>query len=443
MTPARATGLFLLLIGSMSRLAVAGPDSTERANPRFRVKFYTQVMGFGRFAGFQTGNQSVNPDNRVARLNPSEAGLYVRPDLTIQAGKTEFWIKPRLHLDGKNALDRGGWTLANDHATLQLFFQELRARWQISDRIYVQGGRYLKQIGTSIFLNPSNPFIVNTGRLNPKIELVPMDLIELKFSARESWNFSLIANVGHAGVLQYKQPFFTFRPTYGFQVENYGNAHNLGLVLTTDKDRRFHAGFYGQSNLTEATVVWVDVALDRNINRFYPVGGHSTQLLNYEMVNGEQNDKTFFTGLAGISYTLNDGPTLTAEYYFNGKGYTRSEADRLNAMVSSAGTYNFDVTRLLSTMNLGRTLNAGMPYTRRHYVFTQLVQNDLFDRVNVGLRNLYSVDDRSNQVSSLIECDLNDTTELYGLFLKNVGPNQADLTRLLRHQAMIGLIYKF
>jgi hypothetical protein len=403
-----------------------------------------QTMGFGRSTGFTNTIGSINPENRIAKLNKYDGGIYFRPEFRLKLKSFDFWAKPRIHVDfPQNPYPRGQNVWNYEGYSTELFFQELKSRWQINNKFFVQGGRYYKQIGTSIFINPSNPFIANTSRLNPKIELFPMDFLEASFASNSSWNYTLIANLGAAQTPVFKEPFLTFSRNYGLMVEHYGDSNNEGVIFSADEAGRFRLGGYAQKNLSESVVVWTDFSVDYRPNRFYPVTGSSTGLLNYEMVNGSENDKVFASGLVGASYTFKWGPTLQVEYYYNGKGYNQEQFDRFSNQINTAQNYNFDVTRDLADLNLGRSINSGLPFNRQNYVFTQFGQNDLFDKLNVNLRNLYSIDDSVNQISALVEYNIADNLEIYGLGLKSTMPQAIDFTQLINYQFMIGLISKF
>lgn len=432
--------LLFLILYCQDALAFEKIDSLKKKPFVWSV----QSMGFGRSTGFANAKGSINPDNRIAKLNNYDGGIYIRPELKLKLNKFDFWVKPRIHVDfPQNPYPRGQNVWNFEGYSTEFFFQELKSRWQINNKFFVQGGRYYKQIGTSIFINPSNPFIVNTSRLNPKIELFPMDFLEANFSSNSSWNYTLIANLGAGQTPVFKEPFLTFKRNYGFLMEHYGDAHNGGIIVSADEGGRFRLGAYAQKNLNEAIVLWTDFSVDYRANRFYPALGSSTGLLNYEMVNGSENDKMFLSGLVGASYTFLWGSTLQLEYFYNGKGYNQEQFERFSDQINTAQNYNFDVTRQLADLNLGRSINSGMPLNRQHYLFTQLGQNDLFDKLNINVRNLYSIDDSVNQLSTLIEYNATDTIEIYGLALKSTMPQSINPTQLVNYQIMIGLISKF
>ncbi len=112
-------------------------------------------------------------------------------------------------------------------------------------------------------------------------------------------------------------------------------------------------------------------------------------------------------------------------------------------MIETSYQYTFDVTRDLSNMNLGRALNTGVPYIRNHYLFSQLSDADVFDDVNYNLRYLYCFDDKSSQVSSLVEVNILDNLEIFEFGVNNFGSRKTDLNRLINSQVMLGLLIKF
>ena len=396
------------------------------------------ILAFGRQGAFAKESGTLNPENRIAKLNKYDGGVYLRPEFKYLSNRFSLWVKPRLNIDIDGDAER---FFKSDNFDAEFFFQELKFRWYISKSLFLAGGRYLKTIGSSVFINPSNPFFIDPGRLNPKFEVRPMDFIEFNYS-KEAWSFSLIGNLYEADAPIYQSPFFEFDRRYAFLAEYYGTAENLGSIISVDEEQRIHFGFYGQKNLSEAVVAWVDGSLEYKPNRFYPITGHTTGLIDHDMVNEDQNEKIFSTALVGASYTFSFGPTLQLEYYFNGKGYTDEEFDLYQQMIASSANYNFDVTRVLANRNLGRGINTGMPYIRRHYLFSQLGQNDLFGQLNLNARYFYSFEDQSSQVSSLIEWNVTDQLEIHSIFLMNFGGRDTDFNRLLDHQIMLGLLFK-
>lgn len=426
----------LLLLGiTTTTFSQQATDSTKK-EWRHSFDWGLDAMAFGRTTSLVDEIGSLNPDNRIAKLSQWNSGLYLRPDLYYSNRYFEVNAKPRLNFDIREKTD-------GDDIVVNPYFQELFTKVHLNKNLYLKGGRYLKNIGTSIFVNPSNPFLLDVGTLNPKYEPNSREFIELNLSTDKNIDLSLVANIGKGREEIFNENFFDFKRIYGLTFDYYANSGTLGGVLSASEDQRYHIGLYGQYNLTEALLVWIDGSANYNANRFYPIEDHHTDLLAYEMENGDLNEDFILSGLVGGSYTFSFGPTLTLEYFYNGKGYTDEEYTLYNELIEDATNYNFDVRLLLSDLNLGRAINTGMPYIRRHYFFTQFGENDLWGKFSYNLRYFYSLDDNSSQSSALIEYNITDYLELFNVSLINFGNHEKNFSRLVDYQIMFGIIGKF
>ncbi|MCK8522360.1 hypothetical protein M0D21_12310 [Aquimarina sp. D1M17] len=429
----RTISICLLAI-SISFLGIGQEKSSIKSWFFESTTVEADILPFMRFRDFVDEDGTLNPDNRIANLNETEGGVFVRPELKFDKNKFSLKVSPRFNM-----------ILAEGRKPdTEFYFQALKGKILIGESFYAAGGRYLKPFGTSIFINPSNPFFLDAGRLNPKIEVRPMDFVEFNWSTKKNIDFTLIANIGKGEVQTvFDEPFFEFSRRYGLLTEYYGDSYNVGAIASVSEEEQYHLGIYAQKNIGEAMVIWVDSAFEHGINRFYPVEGHPTELISFNMTNGEQNDDFFFSGLIGASYTLKIGPTINLEYYHNSKGYNSDEVDVLNAMITSSVEYNFDVTRDLSDRNLGRAINTGMPYLRKNYMFSQLGENDVFGKLNYNLRYFYSFDDGGSQISGVIEWNLLDQLEIFTVGLVNIGDEKSDFKRLISNNVMVGMSYRF
>ncbi|GAA3648246.1 hypothetical protein [Flavivirga jejuensis] len=421
-----------LMLGVYSFAQTQKKEESKFNNLVKQIRWSVDVLPFTRITKFDEDTGGLNPQNRIARLDKYNGGLYLRPDLKFKNKAFSFFLKPRFNTD---------WREQKGMET-EFYFQQAKLKMQLNDAFYITGGQYIKSIGTSVYVNPSNPYFLESGRLNPKIELRPMNFVELNFT-KENWDFTLISNVHEGEAELFDFPFFEFKRQHGLLVEYYGESQTIGTIVSISEDERYHLGFYGQRNLNDATLVWFDGAVNYNPNRFYPVEGHSTELLPFEMVNGDENKNYFFSGLVGASYTFSFGPTLNLEYYYNGKGYDDKTFDLYKETVVAGSLSNFDVIFDLSNLNLGRAANTGMPYLRRNYIFSQIGENDVFGELNYNFRYFYSIDDQSSQFSSLIEWNALDNLEIFSVFIANIGEKTSSFNNLLNNQLMLGTIWKF
>lgn len=421
---------------AVTNLSQASNDSILASNETAKTKSFSwslDLMGFGRLMGYNSSKGSINPDNGVANLDDYDYGLYIRPELHFQKNKWDISARPRVNLE---------YDHYNNKIATDIFIQKLVLKYQLGKSVYVKGGRYFKPLGTGLFINPSNPFFADPQKINPKIEPQPMDFVELNFSNKKNWNFSIIANVYRGEVEMFKEPFFDFYRKYGIQAEKYFNSSQLGFLTSVSENGAVDIGAYGQKTLNDAFIIWTDLGASYKTNRFYPVYGNYTNLIDHDMVSGSENKKFLFSGLAGISYSFKDGTTISAEYFYNGKAYSKNEKNIYNEMVHTASDYNFDITRELAKRNLGRAINNGIVYLNRNYVFTQIIKNDLFGKVNVAFRYFYDMDESGSQISSLIEWNVLDNLEVFSTVLKNFGSKSNAYKRLVNNQLMIGLIYR-
>lgn len=111
-------------------------------------------------------------------------------------------------------------------------------------------------------------------------------------------------------------------------------------------------------------------------------------------------------------------------------------------MISTSSDYNFDITKQLAILNLGRSINNGLHYLRKNYLLSQFGQNDFLGKINYFFRYAYCFDDNSNQLSSLIEWNINDYLEFHSELLYNIGGINTGFNRLIKNQIMCGIIYK-
>ncbi len=415
------------------------PDKDEKVKFKQKLKWSAEIMSFMRTRGFADKFRTVNPMNRVARLNNFDAGLYFRPEIRYNLSRKKTflkcWIKPRLNIDfdfDTNA------KFGDETLNAAFFFQEFRVKWQLESNLNLTAGRYVKQLGTSNFINPSNPFLLNPGALNPKLEQDPMGFIELNYSTANELDISFIANIAKGRNREYDDMFFEFHEDYALQFEYYWSSVNAGAIAALSRRDRFHFGGFVQSNVNEAMVLYGEFSLVYNPNRFYPVAGHSKYpAMEYEMVNGVENEKVFPSILLGGSYTFNFGPTLSFEYFYNGMGYKSNEVSKFLEQIDWSSTSPL----MPANLNLARSINPGLLYLGRRYFFTQISQTGLFDEFDYSLRMVNSLDRGGVQFSALLEWDIG-TFEIFSVLFVNTGKRDFDLNRLVDYSFMYGLIYK-
>jgi len=289
-----------------------------------QVEWSYENLTFSQSRNLISDAGTVNPDNRIAQLSAHAIGNYMRPTIKYEGDKFSWWFKPRFHIDADVSDEMSG-----KH---NLFTHELKTKWQFHDDAYWLLGRYTKEFGPSIFYSPSNPFIIENGQLNPKFEIDAMDFMELNFTLNEKWETSLVFNFSPANNALYSNPFFDFEKIIGLNIDYYGFSESISVIVSSTEDKQHHLGIYAQKNISDALLIWGDIAADKNINRFY--AANNDAIPSYEAISGETNEQWFGTALLGGSYTLTVGPTLIVEYSHTEKGLDNTQATTYFNMIN-------------------------------------------------------------------------------------------------------------
>jgi hypothetical protein len=404
----------------------------------FHGDFSLDVLSFYRAVNLKTEKGSINFNNQIAELDRSDFGLYFRPSYIGNWRKIKFDIQPRVNTEFNQ--------IKNRYEINKFYLQKAKIDFQINENLVIRGGRFFKSIGTGMFTNPSNPFFIETTPLNPKLEIYPQDFIEFGIHLKNNFTLNAIANIDKGNDSYYEAPFFDFQKKYAVQLDYYGSSFQLGSILSIDQVKSGLLGIYGQKNIGRSIVVWVDASMRNKVQRFYPrapLKQEVADLVNYEMIDGKENNKYTLQSVVGMSYTFSFGPTISAEYYLNKMGFNKTQLDDFAKMIYYSSDYNFDITKELSKRNMARSLYPGMRFIRDNYIFSQFGQNDVLGKFNYFVRYFNCLDDQSQQFSGMIELNISDKLELYSVLLFNKGEKPfGDFSRIIKNQIMAGLIYR-
>ena len=151
------------------------------------------------------------------------------------------------------------------------------------------------------------------------------------------------------------------------------------------------------------------------------------------------------TLLAGGSYTLEVGPTLTMEYVYNGPGYSNGDADlyyHLRQAASDAYTLSGPIGDL-SRLTLSRTADPKLRFLRRNYIMLQYQQNDIRDVLNLTFRWTRNIDDGSGQFIAIMEYYIGEHTMIFSIGGINSGSSDTEFGTILDRHCMIGVEYTF
>jgi len=427
--------LLMLLIGA-ARAGAEGSlaslaDSIER-NGSMKVRALTFVTDTG------VADSTRNPDNRIMAIPHLTTALHLRPDLRLDTDRFTFLLKPRAEIIRQSITSM---SQEDQRWHNHLYIQEWLARWQATESLYLSYGRENLQWGPAGLTSLSNPFFADNGKSNPKLEVDAMDFARVVWVPNPAWSVSLIANTSQGRGKNFDGHF---RRSYALKAD-YTGSESYGSLILTSRDHALDqiGGFFGHT-VSDALLVYWEGAVQRNPPDLYPEPSSDPLAYHLEQENGSGNS---WTGslLAGTSYTLASGPTLTIEYLFYGPGYNHNQArqffslqDNAAAAIWAGRTY-----ASLGSQELGLSADPGLRFLRRNYLMLQFVQTDIAGTIDLTLRFTDNLDDGSSRLSCIGEWYLGDHTQLFAVTTIDNGSHDSEFGSIIDYQAMLGVLYYF
>ena len=329
----------------------------------------------------------LNVNNNLG-INRYQVELELRVDMDLKFRWLELGLKPRGKFNWKRWDDgiREGEVQDNQ----DLFINEWLANYMLGESLFISYGRENLQWGPSYLCSPSNPFGTDNGRNNPKQELAGSDFAQILWMPDYRWAFLLVANTDEG---RRESPFSDFKKTYALKVDWTGQRKYFSLIASRrEGDRLSKFGFFGNWTASDALLVYGEGSfLER---------GDNPRLL------------------AGASYTLEVGPTITTEYFYNEGG--RKE-DPIHLCFPPS-----DPTDV---------------FFRQNYVLVQYVDTCLRDKMYMTLRWILNLDDKSDILAGIVEYGLGDHTQLFTVGNFNVGEEDSEFGSVLSYSVMVGLTF--
>ncbi len=386
---------------------------------------------------------SQNPQNAFLQIPRYFGVLALRPDLYQNFKRLELSVKPRMNLDWAAWEDgiRDGETEFKD----DFFINQWLARISITDTLFLSYGRENLQWGPSFLLSPSNPFFRDNGHRNPKQEVAGMDFARLVWLPDMAWTLSLIANTD-----QGRQEFLLqdFEKSYSAKLDYAGQEGYAGLILSHNENDHNFVGVFGGRTVTDAFLLYGEGNLSQNFTGLYPTAADNPLGADMRSVD-HRSSPVRGIGLLGGSYTLSSGPTLTAEYVYNGRGYNADQADKYYLLRKKAANAfhsagrSADQIHNLSQSILARTMDPGLRLLRQNYLLLQYRHHDIRDVLDITLRQTWNGDDGSGQFIGMIEYYLGDHIQLFSILNANSGGPDTEFGSILDYQWMVGLEFTF
>ena len=400
-------------------------------------EYSLRMLTFGAYQG--VADSSQNPDNNFFQIPRYVADLELRPDARLNFRRLDLSVKPRGNIEWmawEDGVKEGESDLNDDW-----FVNEWLARIRVTEKLFVSYGRENLQWGPSYLFSPSNPFFRDNGRSNPKQEVPGMDFARLVWLPAMSWTISFIANIDE-GRQEFR--FFEFDKIYAVKLDYSGQEAYASIILSHQESDRNRLGVFGGWTATNALLIYGEETISRGTNALYPIKANNPFGASMEEVD-DQDLSLKGTVLAGGSYTLEVGPTLTVEYVYNGTGYSDGEADlyyQLRQAAADAYSLSGPIGDL-SRLTLSRTADPKLRFLRRNYIMLQYQQNDIRDVLNLTFRWTRNIDDGSGQFIAIMEYYIGEHTMIFSIGGINSGSSDTEFGTILDRHCMIGVEYTF
>jgi len=400
-------------------------------------EYSLRMLTFGAYQG--VADSSQNPDNNFFQIPRYVADLELRPDARLNFRRLDLSVKPRGNIEWmawEDGVKEGESDLNDDW-----FVNEWLARIRVTEKLFVSYGRENLQWGPSYLFSPSNPFFRDNGRSNPKQEVPGMDFARLVWLPAMSWTISFIANIDE-GRQEFR--FFEFDKIYAVKLDYSGQEAYASIILSHQESDRNRLGVFGGWTATDALLIYGEETISRGTNALYPIKANNPFGASMEEVD-DQDLSLKGTVLAGGSYTLEVGPTLTVEYVYNGTGYSDGEADlyyQLRQAAADAYCLSGPIGDL-SRLTLSRTADPKLRFLRRNYIMLQYQQNDIRDVLNLTFRWTRNIDDGSGQFIAIMEYYIGEHTMIFSIGGINSGSSDTEFGTILDRHCMIGVEYTF
>lgn len=293
----------------------------------------------------------------------------------------------------------------------QAYLSQWQLRLRASDAWSIAAGRELLNWGPAQFRSPSSPFYFDNGRSNPMRELSGVDTLKLSWNPdiRQTLTLAHIAGSGHVAQ-------DNWRDTWLLKADQRGADWAGGLIAARTQHRQAFFGAYGQMTMNDMLLVYTELSSATNALNApagtalpFPIAPSSSRKL---------------TGLAGLSYTFEDGRSLAAEYLHYAHGYTTAQ---------ERAYFQLAITQPALTLGLAPAL-LGRDYL--HLVW----QSNMMESSNYWrLMLTHNLTDSSNELAGYGEYSLDPRISVFVLGALPTGSANQEFSSLFRYNITTGL----
>ena len=416
--------------------AAAAADEEPAAAPRYSV--------FGQGLLYATwltpGESRFNPDNALAHIAHRQGNAELRLNLAASLAACSASAKLRGQYNRRADADatlRAAGMAAETHAT---FLNEGALRCRIGNQAELSVGREVLQWGSSIFLSPSNPFFIDTGKTNPIQELHGKDSWQAQWFPRAGVTVAAIRNFRQGGA---DADAADFSATSAVKLDWIGDNASAGAIVSRRDNGVRRLGLYGTLPWSKAALMYADMSAGRgNAGWFARPDPASAAGWRFAQDKLDGN-KLFYSLLAGAGYTFESGWTINAEWLNGNEGYSAAERGAYNGAAGDAARLfrQHDANAAAAAQVLGTALSPNLPYLSRNYLFLQLLRTEWNDKGDVALRWARPIGGGGAGaiVSGSLTYYLSNHHQLFVVASRNIGGDRSDFGRLIQSSVQTGI----
>jgi hypothetical protein len=384
----------------------------------------------------------INPGN-VLEIPKYIFSLDFRPDFYLNYRVFRLMVKPRSTLTWTRIED--GVSDGDNDWDNDLFVNEWLAGVQATGSLFLSYGRENLQWGPSSLLSPSNPFFLDNGLRNPKLEVRGQDFGRILWVPSSSWTISAIANTGEGA----NDLIEDFEPAYALKVDYTGYRKYFSIIPSYREKDRARLGAFAGWTVSDGLLLYAEATTAQGNSVLYPVEtGQLTPSGNPIITLEQTKDKSNSfqtTALFGTAYTFELGPTLSLEYLYNQPGYDDDQIDSLLDFTSGLGRIIGIIPPDLinRVFDLSQFTDIGLPLFRKHYLNFQYQHPQLFDDLSLGFRYTFNLDDQGSQMIPVVQFDLDDNVQLFFVGTINFGSKRDEFRFFVEDSYFFGMQYTF
>ena len=376
-----------------------------------------------------------NPGNAIAQRPSEQLGLELRPDLQLSGGRFSLTARPRIRFGELFGAD----SPAEAAFATDAYVNTWKLKAALASTVSVSYGREVLQWGNGTFRSPSNPFFIDTGKLNPITELYGKDFLSLVYTPSPTLSFTLIDNTG-AG--RREPSAVPFERIVALKLDYVGDKDSAGLIASKQRSRSLRLGGYLTHTASDAMLLYAETTFARGSDGFYPQHDSSALGWTFEQ-SARDSDHLFYSHLVGAAYSLEGGATLTLEYLHSNEGFDSQQARDFRSLGNEARAQLMvggpDAAKAGAL--LGRGLDPNLRLLRQDYLFFQFFVAEYLDKADIALRYSRTIDDNSAGLSTSIIYSAGQRTQFFFIGSYNRGGRDTQFARLHQYTLFAGLRY--